>query len=245
MKIKKVFLLFFIIPFISFSQKKISGKVIYKYRVKQQVFKSEKESDNIKPVLNNFNKNLENNKDQISFELIFNNNSSYYKLIKKLNPDTDKGIDFAKLYTGGKEEIYTNKNKNLKIKKIDVFGDFFLVNSKFKENWKLTQETKKIGKYICFKAFLVKEIKGFNNKKSNFITQVWYSPEIPANFGPKGYGNLPGLILELEQGGIIYYAQKIELNNKKNIVINPPKKGNIISEEDFSDMFRKIDKKRH
>ena len=140
--------------------------------------------------------------------------------------------------------MYTNIKDTIRRKRITTFGETFLIDNNFKNSWKLTQESKKIGKYTCYKALLEKKFTDFYNRQKKMLIEAWYTPEIPVNFGPKGYGNLPGLILELDQGGIVYYAQQIELNKGKNIAINLPKKGKIISEEEFSNMFRKTDKKR-
>jgi GLPGLI family protein len=241
---KRIIFLLLLIPFFSFSQQRVSGKIIYKYRIVKEVFNSDKKSENIKSVFKGFSENLENSKEKISFELIFNQNESYYKMIKKLESDHDKGLNFAILITGGKEELYTSIKDTIRRKRITAFGETFLIDNNFKNSWKLTQESKKIGKYTCYKAILEKKFTDSYNKEKKMLIEAWYTPEIPVNFGPKGYGNLPGLILELDQGAILYYAQQIELNKGKNIVINPPKNGKIISEEEFSNMFRKIDKKK-
>lgn len=244
MKLKKISVFFLVIPFIIFSQEKISGKIIYKYRIPKQVFDIKEKKESVKAVFNTYNKYIENSKSKISYELIFNNNNSYYKLIKILSIDKENDLEFAILFTGGKEEVYIDKNKNLKIKKIDVFGDFFFVKNTFKENWKLTQETKMISNYTCYKAILEKKIKLQDNKEKTFLIEAWFTPQVPVNFGPKGYGGLPGLILELHQGGIIYYAKKIELKKNKTVTIDMPIKGKVISEKEFSNMFRKFDKNR-
>jgi GLPGLI family protein len=244
MKRQIVSIIFFIIPLITFSQEIISGKIIYKYQLKEKGFDGEGKSENIKSVFNNFNDNLVANKYKISFELVFNNDASYYKLVKNLESDYNKDLSFTILITGGNEEVFTSNKSDLKIKKIDVFGDFFLVKSKLKEAWKLTQESKKIDHYTCYKAILEKEFIDVNNKKKKLEIEAWYTPEIPVNFGPKGFGSLPGLILELNQGSFVFYAHKIEIKKNKTIIINPPSKGKTISEEAFSNLFRKIDEKK-
>jgi GLPGLI family protein len=48
---------------------------------------------------------------------------------------------------------------------------------------------------------------------------------------------LPGLILELSKGRIIYYAKKIEIK-KDNMRIEAPKKGKIVSESEFQNMVK-------
>ena len=76
----------------------------------------------------------------------------------------------------------------------------------------MTGESKKIGKYTCYKATYEKEVEeatfsfgNFNQaqntpkkkkmKKVNVV--AWFTPEIPIATGPSRYGGLPGLILEV------------------------------------------------
>ena len=80
------------------------------------------------------------------------------------------------------------------------------------------------------------------NSKGIFEKPViaWYAPEISLNYGPKGYGNLPGLILELQEGEFKYYAAKITLNPKKKININIPSKGELLTEKEFEARGEKL-----
>jgi GLPGLI family protein len=67
---------------------------------------------------------------------------------------------------------------------------------------------------------------------------AWYCPKIPVSFGPKGYGDLPGLILELEEKNITFGAKKITLN-PTNIIIEKPSKYKIVSEIEYEKMVDK------
>jgi GLPGLI family protein len=97
--------------------------------------------------------------------------------------------------------------------------------------WKLHNETKTIGNYICYKATTSRRIV---NTKGTFYKDVeaWYTPELTVPFGPKGYGGLPGLIIELTEDKITYYATKIDLTYKIK-KINKPIKGRIISNKEL------------
>ncbi|WP_438712837.1 GLPGLI family protein [Aquimarina muelleri] len=93
------------------------------------------------------------------------------------------------------------------------FGQTFIVKSE-EIKWELINETKKIGKYNCYKA-----------KYKEII--AWYAPEIPLQFGPVGFGGLPGLIIHLEYGGFVDFSVKsLDLNLKKDIVIKNLRKEN-------------------
>ncbi|SEC64463.1 GLPGLI family protein [Tenacibaculum sp. MAR_2009_124] len=76
------------------------------------------------------------------------------------------------------------------------------------EAWTLLNETKKVGEFTCKKA-----IKTIKNKK----IIAWYSNELKRPLGPFNYGNLPGVILELNDSNYIYTAVKIDLNVKQQL----------------------------
>ncbi|RXJ50293.1 GLPGLI family protein [Gelidibacter gilvus] len=56
-------------------------------------------------------------------------------------------------------------------------------------NWQITNETKNIGKFICYKA-TTKNFRGRNY-------EAWFTYEIPVPAGPWKFHGLPGLILEI------------------------------------------------
>ena len=71
-------------------------------------------------------------------------------------------------------------------------------------------ENKKIGNYSCYKAITNKKTK--NNNSIPII--AWYCPELAYQFGPNGYGNLPGLIVELQIDNVIYGLKSINFDDK-------------------------------
>ena len=100
---------------------------------------------------------------------------------------------------------------------------------------------------MCYKAITRKEIEGRWGKKILEIT-AWFTPEISVNFGPKEYNNLPGLILELNENGIVYTASKITLNSKKRLKISKPSSGKKVSIDEYNkiskEMYYKFKKSR-
>ena len=74
-------------------------------------------------------------------------------------------------------------------------------------------------------------------KKSKIILkpEVWFTPEIPVPFGPKGFDGLPGLILEATNNGKTFiYASKIQFNPENiNEILTEPKGGNDIAKDDY------------
>ena len=95
----------------------------------------------------------------------------------------------------------------------------------------MTQESKIINGYKSYKA-----------TRSNGKVIAWYTPAIPINYGPKGEYGLPGLILELEIGKIIFKATKIILNPKEKVNVQEPKGGKRVSYEEYNKIMKKAKK---
>ena len=127
-----------------------------------------------------------------------------------------------------------------------MMGKFFLVTEDLENTkWKMTGESKKIGQYTCFKATYEKQVKekvfSFgsweNNKSAGRLKTVevvaWFTPEIPVSSGPSWYQGLPGLILEVNDDKTTILCTKIVINPKEKAKIKRPRKGKVISNQDF------------
>ncbi|WP_157941291.1 MULTISPECIES: GLPGLI family protein [Arenibacter] len=116
-----------------------------------------------------------------------------------------------------------------------------------KVNWKLTQETKKIGDYTCYKAIADEDSQNIPQMKLIGPVVAWYAPEIPTPFGIQNFSGLPGLTLELitdyEDGKVFYIATKIELNPEEEIKIKKPK-GKNVSEQDYVALIERLNNAR-
>lgn len=193
-----------------------------------------KQRDSLKKSMNTvlFDKvYLESNK--IKSKLTFKNNEAIFNLDKKLmSEQTNIGLKFLKSWSGGEKVYYTNSIfKKNKVKNCKTLGECFVIESNFKD-WTLTQQTKYINKYLCFKA--TRKLQNDN------IIIAWYTNQIPVNFGPKDNNGLPGLILELEEPTIVFKATKIILNPNEEIIIQEPKKGIAISEKEYKKKVKKV-----
>src|SRR5699024_1918843 len=103
-------------------------------------------------------------------------------------------------------------------------------------DWKITEESKTIGGYKCYKAIThFQPDLGLGGR----IT-AWFAPEIPFQFGPAVYAKLPGLILELQQGYYIFKADEIKLSKRKKEIKRKPKKSKIIDKQDFNTEKKRI-----
>ncbi|NRS91046.1 GLPGLI family protein [Chryseobacterium sp. 16F] len=99
----------------------------------------------------------------------------------------NKGPETVTLTKGNfKNNVYKSRNLQYSIEFVGIQP--YKVVQKPIVNWKLTNETKTIQKYICQKATLE-----FGGR----IWEAWFTQEIPFQDGPYIFSNLPGLIIEM------------------------------------------------
>lgn len=80
-------------------------------------------------------------------------------------------------------------------------------------DWKITNETKKIGSFKCKKA--TTKFRG-----RNYI--AWFAPEIPVSYGPWKLNGLPGLILEAYDTFKVanWYFKSVEYPTNKKVKVD-------------------------
>lgn len=233
-------LIIFIFSTLIVSSQNNFGIVTYKYELNEKEFVNNSKEETYNKVVTKLKKSLKSNSSIIRYKLEFNNNFSSYRLEERINVENENKLNYAILITGGQEEFFVDLEKDELLRKTNLLGDTFLIKSKYTKKWKLINEKKQIGGFTCYKAVLLEDEK----ENLNINTIAWYSPENPMRFGPKGYGNLPGLILELKIGPITYSVVKIELNPKQKLNIIKPKNGKLVNEEYFNEILRKIDNRK-
>jgi GLPGLI family protein len=216
---------------ISISGQNFSGEVIYSTKLNfTEENLREMESKNDKAT-NSMRKVLANSTDT-EVLLKFNTTQSYYKVVKKLEIAERKPLNMTYSIAGGEKVYFTDLIANKSImQECKLLEACFLVEQE-PLKWELSQETKIVGGYLCYKAINSNS----NNKKKKPI--AWYAPQISVGFGPKDYYGLPGLILELEESAVIFSAKKIILNPKEELVI-VDMKGEKISKEDYQKKLKK------
>lgn len=104
------------------------------------------------------------------------------------------------------------------------------IESENNYQWELTNESKKIDNYTCYKATCTVEFNTRHGNSGSRIVSAWYTPEINFNYGPNGYMGLPGLILELEYNKTKIVAKEIHFF-KDEIKIETPKNKEVTEEE--------------
>ncbi|QOW09847.1 GLPGLI family protein [Kaistella flava (ex Peng et al. 2021)] len=113
-----------------------------------------------------------------------------------------------------KNIVYKSKELNYSLEFVGIQPFKVLQNEKL--NWELLKETKNIQGYHCQKAII-------NFGKRNWI--AWFTQEIPLQEGPSVFGNLPGLIIQINdeknQHSFSLIANYKTANVKTNIIERP------------------------
>ncbi len=115
-----------------------------------------------------------------------------------------------------------------------IWGEeLHLTDTLFVREWKITESSRKIAGYSCRKAIW----------QANDSTRIyaWFSYDIVPSFGPESFNGLPGTILGLatEDGGVVYFAQKIELIKPNASQFVLPKKKKIYKVPELKAMLSK------
>ncbi|SDS55475.1 GLPGLI family protein [Polaribacter sp. KT25b] len=228
----KIVIVYFFILF-SANQFSQSGEIIYEAEL---LMKEDSSNDSKKAKQNADFEVIMKNQKKVTYKLIFNKNESIFKKEEKLIIDEPK-LNLVKILVGN-GLFYTNTFLKKTLNKTEFSGKEFLIEVP-QFNWKLTQERKKIGNYICYKATTSREIDTRRGKSIRNIT-AWYTPQIPYNFGPKEYNGLPGLILELQEDSLLFKATKISLLTDKVIEIEKPVKGKKVTQKEYDSIVKNI-----
>ena len=195
-----------------------------------------------------------------NYILTFNKEESIFVEDEKLSTQVvnsdRRGGGFSSNFSAGPQ--YKNIKENIFLQDQEFFGKQFLIKEDMKPiEWKMGSETKQIGQYTCFKATATKVSTAIDfaprrqgrdseskeeskNKEPETVEVVaWYTLQIPVSQGPADYWGLPGLILEISAGSTIILCSKIVLNPEEKIQIKAPKKGQVVTQQEYKDIVTK------
>jgi GLPGLI family protein len=227
-KYTTILFFFFITNF--FCQNK-TNEVVYKL-----IFSVDSNSE-MNQTKEKFLKLAEKGSNNVKFRLLFNDSISKFSKVNYIESE-DKSEKYAIAWCGCDYEKYNlNKQKvliyNNKLNKLGTFKkNEFLIEKQYTDDWILTNEFKLINDFKCYKA--TKTVKIVNDiKEFSRIITAWYCPELPYSFGPNGYSNLPGLILELNENNLTFGVESINFNIDMKDQITVPNEGEKISEEKY------------
>lgn len=144
----------------------------------------------------------------LEYQLLVNNNNSLFSLITKSTPEFK--LNQIAISSAEKDILYCNQSTTFR--QTNFSGENIIITSSFAKNWTLLNEYKIIDGYKCFKATCEvpwRALLSLNDNKPNYTITAWYCPKIASKFGPKGYGGLPGLILELQDNKVTFLIKSI------------------------------------
>ncbi len=254
---------FLLMSFLAEAQE-FQGKAEYFWKRISKKKTEKVQSDKKEPIDPEFEKEVQEAVKRASekqYVLTFNKSESLYEEEKSLEKpkNNSDGISVSITYvTAGNK--YLNTKELSSIVEDNIFGkEFLIVEPLVKPDWKLINETKKIGDYNCFKAELVipvsdKQKQDYEdflkrdakkpalfkmNNPEDKVVAVWYTPEIPVSLGPDNYWGLPGLILEVNDGTNILLCSKVTLSNKEKAKIKVPNTGEKVTQKKFDEIRKK------
>ena len=204
------------------------------------------------------------------FELLFNEQASMFKTI----PEEDAPDPFANSGGGGGERggmrfnfrmpetaTYTDIPNQMQYESRSLFEkDFLIIDSLKPINWKLSEETKTIAKFVCKKATTMitpqqmnMRFGGGGGRNRNTADTaapakpkeeelvVWYTESIPVSVGPDAYAGLPGAILEVNSsnGGNVITATEYTAKYAAK-ELKQPTKGDKMNRAQFAESMKKI-----
>jgi GLPGLI family protein len=202
--------------------------------------------------------------------LLFSDSVSVYKLVPEDEaPDPFAGgggggprIMMRFGADGG--DLYKNFAQSKSIQTSELGGKNFLITDSIRQQpWKLSTETKQILGYNCHKATrkINQPMMGMRrvtmtsgsgaptidtsskNKPAPKEIEVvaWFADDIISPVGPENYGQLPGVILELniDNGQTVYSAKEV----KKTVdakELKEPKKGKVVTQQEYMKMMQEL-----
>lgn len=199
------------------------GKITYERRTNiQKRFDDERMKDFLKGV------------DKIkteNFQLFFNDSTSMFSYI---NPDVPEKMPWLTM----KNTVHNDFGQDRRTVIMDLMGSQVVISDSLVERqWKITGRSRNIAGYVCTRAVWKKD------DSTNIY--AWFTTDIVPTVGPENVQGLPGAILGLatEDGGVVYFATKVEsLEPTPEQLAVPKKKGKEYTAEqlykDIADKMR-------
>jgi len=197
------------------------------------------------------------------YMLLFSDSVSVYKTVPADEaPDPFAGGGGPRMVFnmgGARGDLYKNFAQLKSIQTSEIGGkNFLIVDSIRQQPWKLGSETRQVLGHLCHKATRkvmqaagpVRRIvmnggggatqdttqKGAPGKEVEVV--AWYADDIISPVGPESYGQLPGVILQLDvdNGATVFTATDIKKTvDQKDL--KEPKKGKVITRPEYIKMM--------
>ena len=124
-------------------------------------------------------------------------------------------------------KTFTDLKEGEQIEQKEFMSRMFLIKSELKQgHWKLTGKQKMILDYPCQQAITSEEDRE---------VVAWFAPAIAVAAGPGSFGNLPGLVLEvnIESNQHVIIATSLDLREVDKSILKKPTKGKVVTEEEY------------
>jgi GLPGLI family protein len=161
-------------------------------------------------------------------------------------------------------DLYKNFTLSKSIQTSELGGKTFLITDSIRQQpWKLSSETKQILGYNCHKATrkMTSPMMGrritvtsgggapavdtsAKNKPAapkEIELVAWFADDIISPVGPENYGQLPGVILELniDNGSTVYTAKEVK-KTVDNTELKEPKKGKVVTQQEYMKLMQDL-----
>jgi GLPGLI family protein len=204
------------------------------------------------------------------YVLYFSDSVSMYKLSPDENaPEPfaggEGGGGFRRSFNfgGGDGDLFKNFGTGLSTQATELGGKNFLITDTIKKQpWKISAETKEILGVLCRKATMRITQPSFAGRGLNFNRNrpagdtttrpappapreieivAWFAQTILAPVGPDTYGQLPGVILELDidNGTTVYTALTLKTTVEAK-ELKEPKKGKKVTRQEYGQLQREL-----
>jgi len=172
-------------------------------------------------------------------ELLFNATESLYRNVEEEEEDEPAEGGGVTMRIRRPEVIfYRNFTAKRKTDFREFMGKYYLIEDTLAGgNWKLTGQSKQVLGYNCMSATTTDTV------RKREIT-AWFTDALSLSAGPQNFGQLPGMILEIDinNGEVLISAKKVEFKKLKKGELEAPKKGEKITDAEFqkklADMLR-------
>ncbi|SNQ42723.1 GLPGLI family protein [Cellulophaga lytica] len=216
---------------------KLEGTVKYEGSLNKtyidSILKTIYNNKNIPHAHKEFAKNEYGSAVDVDYYLHFKNNQSYFYYNDALELETGHNPTSSLI---GKMPFY----RNIKANNIIEINQYVGTINRKPLQWKITNKTKKIGKYVCNQALATETL---FSRQGHYYTEkieAWFTTEIPVSIGPKLYTGLPGLVLKVKTDKFTMTATEINLNPKKEISITVPNLNKIITQEQANKKWEEL-----
>lgn len=210
-----------------------------------KLFEFSKDSSNVKNKdayvsAQNFLADIKESVNKTEFNLIINDSVAKFEYNDILQDE--KFNKAAITFGGGNNHYYDLKKDN--VYRLNAEKNKLIKYDKDSINWILTNESKIIQDFLCYRAYGKTKI--YTRKEKEVEYDVWFCPQFNNKCGPAHFFGLPGLIFEASyknKNGLKFYLKKIEyienVNTKKIII---PDLKIISEEENHIELSKKIKK---